>query len=307
MAADTDQRVIPAVLAALVALEAPTPRATLRRRASPHPDVVVRDRRRPSGLARSRPPRCRRALAKAYERAADEPDLRGARRAAGGARRARSPGGGAAARTRASAIATGPSASARRRCCARIDAAARRRADAAGAADAGAARAERLDAHDRAAGLADGVHRYRERDDSDRARGARRAAHGGQLHLAGAAQLPRRRRRSIASSRTSSCRTAIRAATAKAARATRFATRSISGRICAARSGWRSTGKTPAAASSSSRISPQPHLDGRYTVFGRVVAGMEVVDALQQWDQIRTVRIWDGANGGSAAAQAVTH
>jgi HEAT repeat protein/cyclophilin family peptidyl-prolyl cis-trans isomerase len=41
---------------------------------------------------------------------------------------------------------------------------------------------------------------------------------------------------------------------------------------------------------------PQPHLDGRYTVFGRVVAGLEVVDQLMQWDQIRTVRIWDGVN-----------
>jgi cyclophilin family peptidyl-prolyl cis-trans isomerase/HEAT repeat protein len=41
---------------------------------------------------------------------------------------------------------------------------------------------------------------------------------------------------------------------------------------------------------------PQPHLDGRYTVFGQVVQGMEVVDRLQQWDQIRTVRIWDGVN-----------
>ena len=41
---------------------------------------------------------------------------------------------------------------------------------------------------------------------------------------------------------------------------------------------------------------PQPHLDGRYTVFGHVVSGMDVVDRLQQWDQIRTVRIWDGTN-----------
>ena len=40
--------------------------------------------------------------------------------------------------------------------------------------------------------------------------------------------------------------------------------------------------------------SPQPHLDGRYTVFGRVVAGMDVVDRLQQWDVIRRVRTWDG-------------
>jgi cyclophilin family peptidyl-prolyl cis-trans isomerase len=42
--------------------------------------------------------------------------------------------------------------------------------------------------------------------------------------------------------------------------------------------------------------SPQPHLDARYTVFGRVVQGMDVVDRLQQWDQIRSVRIWDGVN-----------
>jgi len=40
--------------------------------------------------------------------------------------------------------------------------------------------------------------------------------------------------------------------------------------------------------------SPQPHLDGRYTVFGQVVAGMDIVDRLQQWDLVRTVRIWDG-------------
>jgi cyclophilin family peptidyl-prolyl cis-trans isomerase/HEAT repeat protein len=39
---------------------------------------------------------------------------------------------------------------------------------------------------------------------------------------------------------------------------------------------------------------PQPHLDGKYTVFGRVVAGMDVVDRLQQWDIIRRVRTWDG-------------
>jgi cyclophilin family peptidyl-prolyl cis-trans isomerase/HEAT repeat protein len=39
---------------------------------------------------------------------------------------------------------------------------------------------------------------------------------------------------------------------------------------------------------------PQPHLDARYTVFGRVVAGMEVVDAINQWDVMKRVRIWDG-------------
>lgn len=39
---------------------------------------------------------------------------------------------------------------------------------------------------------------------------------------------------------------------------------------------------------------PQPHLDARYTVFGRVLEGMEVVDRLQVGDVIRRVRIWDG-------------
>ncbi len=40
--------------------------------------------------------------------------------------------------------------------------------------------------------------------------------------------------------------------------------------------------------------SPQPHLDTRYTVLGRVLSGMEVVDQLQPWDVIRRVRVWDG-------------
>jgi cyclophilin family peptidyl-prolyl cis-trans isomerase/HEAT repeat protein len=40
--------------------------------------------------------------------------------------------------------------------------------------------------------------------------------------------------------------------------------------------------------------SPQPHLDAKYTVFGRVVAGMDVVDALQVGDVIERVRVWDG-------------
>jgi cyclophilin family peptidyl-prolyl cis-trans isomerase/HEAT repeat protein len=40
--------------------------------------------------------------------------------------------------------------------------------------------------------------------------------------------------------------------------------------------------------------SPQPHLDARYTVFGRVVSGMDVVDSLTQWDVMTRVRVWDG-------------
>jgi cyclophilin family peptidyl-prolyl cis-trans isomerase/HEAT repeat protein len=40
--------------------------------------------------------------------------------------------------------------------------------------------------------------------------------------------------------------------------------------------------------------SPQPHLDGRYTVFGHVVNGMDVVDRIQQGDVIQRIRVWDG-------------
>ena len=40
--------------------------------------------------------------------------------------------------------------------------------------------------------------------------------------------------------------------------------------------------------------SPQPHLDGRYTVFGKVVAGMEIVEGLQIGDGILAVEILPG-------------
>jgi cyclophilin family peptidyl-prolyl cis-trans isomerase/HEAT repeat protein len=40
--------------------------------------------------------------------------------------------------------------------------------------------------------------------------------------------------------------------------------------------------------------SPQPHLDGRYTAFGRVVNGMDVVDQIKAGDVIQRVRVWDG-------------
>ena len=37
--------------------------------------------------------------------------------------------------------------------------------------------------------------------------------------------------------------------------------------------------------------SAQPHLDGRYTIFGRVVSGMEVVDTILVEDVIQKVEI----------------
>jgi peptidylprolyl isomerase/peptidyl-prolyl cis-trans isomerase B (cyclophilin B) len=36
---------------------------------------------------------------------------------------------------------------------------------------------------------------------------------------------------------------------------------------------------------------PTPHLDGQYTVFGRVVSGMEHVDGIKQGDRMKSVTI----------------
>ena len=36
---------------------------------------------------------------------------------------------------------------------------------------------------------------------------------------------------------------------------------------------------------------PQPHLDGKHTVFGQVTSGQDVVDAIQQGDQIVNITI----------------
>ena len=49
--------------------------------------------------------------------------------------------------------------------------------------------------------------------------------------------------------------------------------------------------------------SPQPHLDARYTVFGQVIAGMDVVDQLARGDVIRRVRVWNGVHGVARSLQ----
>jgi peptidyl-prolyl cis-trans isomerase B (cyclophilin B) len=36
---------------------------------------------------------------------------------------------------------------------------------------------------------------------------------------------------------------------------------------------------------------PQPHLDGKHTVFGQVTSGMDVVNAIRQGDQITSIRV----------------
>ena len=40
--------------------------------------------------------------------------------------------------------------------------------------------------------------------------------------------------------------------------------------------------------------SPQPSFNGRYSAFGQVVNGIEIVDKIEPWDVIKQVRIWDG-------------
>ena len=40
--------------------------------------------------------------------------------------------------------------------------------------------------------------------------------------------------------------------------------------------------------------SPQPHLDGMHTVFGKVVEGQEIVDAIQQGDRMVKVMVSEG-------------
>jgi cyclophilin family peptidyl-prolyl cis-trans isomerase/HEAT repeat protein len=55
---------------------------------------------------------------------------------------------------------------------------------------------------------------------------------------------------------------------------------------------WRETGGSQFFIT----VSPQPHLDGKYTVFGQVVKGEEILDRISQGDIIERVTIWDGVS-----------
>lgn len=37
--------------------------------------------------------------------------------------------------------------------------------------------------------------------------------------------------------------------------------------------------------------SPQPHLDGKHTVFGKVIEGLDVLDAIRQGDKMESVKV----------------
>lgn len=39
--------------------------------------------------------------------------------------------------------------------------------------------------------------------------------------------------------------------------------------------------------------SPQPHLDGRHTVFGKVIEGVDIVDRVRVGDVMQQVRVED--------------
>ena len=147
----------------------------------------------------------------------------------------------------------------------------------------------------RPGGLAPRLHRDGLRHDRVRAGGARCAADRRATSSSSRARASSMASRCTASRPTSSFRMATRAGTAKAGPGTRFATSSTSGPICAARSGmaleWRDTGGSQFFITHS----PQPHLDARYTAFGHVVNGMDVVDRIKPGDVIQRIRIWDGA------------
>ena len=54
---------------------------------------------------------------------------------------------------------------------------------------------------------------------------------------------------------------------------------------------WRDTGGSQFFIT----LSPQPHLDARYTVFGHVVNGMDVADRIKPGDVFQRIRVWDGS------------
>ena len=55
--------------------------------------------------------------------------------------------------------------------------------------------------------------------------------------------------------------------------------------------GMASSGPDTAGSQFFITLSRQPHLDGRYTAFGRVVQGEEILDRLVQGDRLERVRV----------------
>ena len=55
--------------------------------------------------------------------------------------------------------------------------------------------------------------------------------------------------------------------------------------------GMATSGKDTAGSQFFITHSPQPHLNGRYTVFGQVLKGQEIVDTILQGDKIEEIVI----------------
>ena len=118
------------------------------------------------------------------------------------------------------------------------------------------------------------------RHDRDRAERRRRAGHRRRRSSSWRAPVSSTASASIASCRTSSFRPAIRAATARAVRATRCATSSARLPFVRGTVGMALDGRDTGGSQFFITLSPQPHLDGKYTVFGRVVNGWDVLDRI---------------------------
>ena len=79
--------------------------------------------------------------------------------------------------------------------------------------------------------------------------------------------------------------------TATVARVTRFAAKSTKLPYDRGAVGMALSGKDTGGSQWFVTHAPQPHLDGGYTVFGRVISGMDVVDAIVRGDVIRSIVI----------------
>lgn len=49
--------------------------------------------------------------------------------------------------------------------------------------------------------------------------------------------------------------------------------------------------------------SPQPHLDGTYTIFGQVIAGLDIVDRLTRRDRVLGIRLFEGATAAGEGTE----
>ena len=291
---DEDQRVIPAVLTALVAVGSPNAEARARRSARGRRSGRAAGGGQWSGTTEIAESRARRLLA-AYERGRKDPTYVARAGDSGGGRRARSRGRAAAARSRAAvdrdwairvrAAALLETHRARRRMCPGCG---RRR-------PSGLAELNELDGDDQPDGVANGVHRHEkgliqiELAVLDAPRAVANFISLARRNFLGGTPFHRVVPNFVA--QDGDPRGDGEGGPGYTIRDEINQRPYLRGTVGMALD-WEDTGGSQFFITHA----PQPHLDGRYTVFGRVVQGMDVVDRLQQWDQIRTVRVWDGVN-----------